>query len=569
MRNAFFILLLAILMTSCSPITDTEINKPEVQIVVDNISETVNSKMSTEDTNSQVRFGNVLDSTVIIYTITKLGLAKHNPDTMEYCFWDNQAWHKDCNSSYTRRIVADWLDPEWYYSCGSGFIIDKRGYIITNKHVVKDLIECPGGSGKSLIYVFLSKDGTVSLDRNEAYVASFVKEHPTADLALIKIEGNDDLIAAQIGDDKAVKISDKVIAMGFPGAIERFNKGQNTDTPFGFFEELSWTTSATVTQGIVSAKREYEKVSYIQTDVSITNGNSGGPLVNDKNEVIGINTWRIHTETGLNFATSITEAMPLINHAKNLTQGPQISHVLLQEVASPSNTSMMITTSVLRNAVEGIPYKQKLNAWGGTGTEYIWEITEGNLPPNFLLMRDGTIEGIPQNKGAWEFIAKVCDKTGDYDSCGYALKIVPPNSPDDGLLDFEPAVYNDVVEVSWRTNEPATSQVVYSLINPLPSHKDIHALYDRKCPYCWGDKWCKSCDKSSTNPSFMYCFNDCLNSIVRKTAKDNKLVTEHTVYLKHLLQGFPYFIQVVSLNAAGQEAQSDQFIIHAILIGDR
>ena len=159
---------------------------------------------------------------------------------------------------------------------GSGVIISKDGYILSNNHVVED-----------------AKEVTVTLaDKNE-YKAEIVGRDPKTDLAVLKITANRDLPSAALGDSELLKVGDWVVAIG---------------NPFGL--------NHTVTSGIVSAKGRvigagpYDD--FIQTDASINPGNSGGPLFNMKGEVIGINTAIIPQGQGIGFAIPIDTAKPLI-----------------------------------------------------------------------------------------------------------------------------------------------------------------------------------------------------------------------------------------------------------------
>jgi len=154
-------------------------------------------------------------------------------------------------------------------SLGSGFIIDKDGYILTNNHVV---------SGADEIQVKLS-DGRV-------FAAQIVGSDPNVDIAVIKIDSKDSLPAIALGNSDQLEIGEWVVAIG---------------NPFGL--------THTVTAGIVSAKGRvigagpYDD--FIQTDASINPGNSGGPLFNLKGEVVGINTAIIATGQGIGFATPV------------------------------------------------------------------------------------------------------------------------------------------------------------------------------------------------------------------------------------------------------------------------
>jgi len=159
---------------------------------------------------------------------------------------------------------------------GSGFIIDPKGYILTNNHVIE---------GASRITV-----GLPSGDRFRGKVVGIDKE---TDLALIKIDADRDLPVMKFGDSNSVQVGDSVLAIG---------------SPFGLDQ--------TVTAGIIS-KKERDSAAFqtfqrfLQTDAAINRGNSGGPLVNMHGEVIGVNS-QIATLTGdyngIGFALPSNEA---------------------------------------------------------------------------------------------------------------------------------------------------------------------------------------------------------------------------------------------------------------------
>ncbi len=138
-------------------------------------------------------------------------------------------------------------------SLGSGFIIDKKGTVITNNHVIAN-----------------AEDILVRVDDKE-YKAKVLGSDPFADIAVIKIDSKDEFKPVNFGDSDNARVGDWVIAIG---------------NPFGL--------GGTVTSGIISARnRDINLTRYddfIQTDASINQGNSGGPLFNLKGEVVGINT---------------------------------------------------------------------------------------------------------------------------------------------------------------------------------------------------------------------------------------------------------------------------------------
>jgi serine protease Do len=167
---------------------------------------------------------------------------------------------------------------------GSGFIIDKAGYIVTNNHVV---------DGADSIKVIL-KDET-------EYNAEVIGRDPVTDIALIKIEAKHDLPSVPLGSSDNLKVGEWVTAIG---------------SPFGL--------QYTVTAGIVSAKGRvigsgpYDD--FIQTDASINPGNSGGPLINMQGQVVGINTMIIAGGQGIGFAIPIDLAKGILTQLKTSGQ---------------------------------------------------------------------------------------------------------------------------------------------------------------------------------------------------------------------------------------------------------
>jgi len=146
---------------------------------------------------------------------------------------------------------------------GSGVIISSDGYIVTNHHVIET-----------------AEDIQITTNNNQSYDAKIIGSDEQNDIALLKIETNDELPYAVFGDSDTTQIGEWVLAVGNP-----FN------------------LTSTVTAGIISAKsRNLDPTgrttqSYIQTDAAVNPGNSGGALINNKGELIGINT-AIQTQTG-------------------------------------------------------------------------------------------------------------------------------------------------------------------------------------------------------------------------------------------------------------------------------
>lgn len=154
-------------------------------------------------------------------------------------------------------------------SCGTGCIIDKSGVILTSAHVVD--------VGNSVV---------VTTNNGQNYTAKVIKRFgENKDIALLKINTAHNLKTVKLGNSEKVKVGEKVLAIG---------------NPFGF--------SGTLTQGIVS-RIDYAK-NRIQTDAAINPGSSGGPLLNEKGEIIGINQAIYNPDNnisniGIGFATPI------------------------------------------------------------------------------------------------------------------------------------------------------------------------------------------------------------------------------------------------------------------------
>ncbi len=166
-------------------------------------------------------------------------------------------------------------------SLGSGFIIDKEGYIITNNHVVENAEEI-----------------SVKLADGREYKAKVIGRDPKTDLALIKISSLfKELPFLPLGDSDKMRVGDWVLAIG---------------NPFGLEE--------TVTQGIISATGRvigsgpYDN--FLQTDAPINPGNSGGPLINLTGEVIGINSAIIQSGQGIGFAIPSNMAKRIVPQLK-------------------------------------------------------------------------------------------------------------------------------------------------------------------------------------------------------------------------------------------------------------
>jgi serine protease Do len=182
-------------------------------------------------------------------------------------------------------------------SLGSGFIIDKKGFIVTNNHVIENADEI-----------------IVKLSDEKEFKAKIVGRDPLTDLALLKIDPKDeDLTVLEMGDSSKTEVGEIVVAIG---------------NPFGL--EFSVTAGIISAKGRVLGSGPYDN--FMQTDASINPGNSGGPLVNLEGKVIGINTAIIASAQGLGFAIPVNmlkELLPKLKTGKVLRGwlGVTVQHI--------------------------------------------------------------------------------------------------------------------------------------------------------------------------------------------------------------------------------------------------
>lgn len=180
----------------------------------------------------------------------------------------------------TTGVTMTAMGPQEATGVGSGFILTSDGYIATNQHVVAD-----GNSMK------------VSLADGNTYDGKLIWSDASLDLAIIKIDAKD-LPVLELGDSDKVVVGELAVAVGNPMGLN--------------FER-------TVTSGIVSALNRSIPLDnglaedLIQTDASINSGNSGGPLVDKKGAVIGINSYKLSTGEGMGFAIPVNILKPILN----------------------------------------------------------------------------------------------------------------------------------------------------------------------------------------------------------------------------------------------------------------
>ena len=219
---------------------------------------------------------------------------------------------------------------------GSGIIVSKKGYILTNQHVVGE-----------------SKNCYITLDDGNTYTGKVLWINTDIDLAILKIDKIFSNVAS-IGDSNSVRIGQTVYAIG---------------NPIGF------EFQRTVTGGIISAvdrtvkiKNEDETYSYmsnlIQTDATINPGNSGGPLIDNEGNVIGINTIKITSAEGIGFAIPINVIKPII---EKYEQDSEFKEAFLGIYAYDGSVMSYINNNI--NLTEGIYIEDIVKGGPASGTE--------------------------------------------------------------------------------------------------------------------------------------------------------------------------------------------------------
>jgi S1-C subfamily serine protease len=217
---------------------------------------------------------------------------------------------------------------------GSGFVVDGRGYIVTNNHVISEAANNPSQFKTTVVF----NDG-------KEVPANLVGRDPKTDLAVLKVDNVDRLSVARLGDSDKVRVGDEVLAAGAPLGLR-----------------------STVTHGIISALHRPIPLSgegsdtdtvidAVQTDASINHGNSGGPLINMDSQVIGIDTAGkslSDSASGLGFAIPINEAKLV---AQTLIKDGKIVHPTLG-LSTRSVSNAIAQGAQVANVKAGSPAQQ-------------------------------------------------------------------------------------------------------------------------------------------------------------------------------------------------------------------
>lgn len=211
---------------------------------------------------------------------------------------------------------------------GSGFVIDKSGLIVTNKHVVFDT---------KAEYTVLTNDG-------KKHKAEVLARDPALDLAVLKIQANG-LNPLKLGDSDAVKLGQTVIAIG--NALGEFRNTVSVGAISGL--------SRNITAGSGGKVENIEGL--IQTDAAINPGNSGGPLLNLKGEIIGINTAVAQGAENIGFAIPINQAKRAINsiekHGRIIVSYLGVRYIVLNEERAKKEERITTHGALVRGGEDG------------------------------------------------------------------------------------------------------------------------------------------------------------------------------------------------------------------------
>ncbi|MFW0797485.1 trypsin-like peptidase domain-containing protein [Gordonia sp. CPCC 205515] len=248
--------------------------------------------------------------------------------------------------SVEKSVVAIDVRTASAYGTGSGFILDKNGYIVTNNHVIS---MAANDRNAKLEVVFFDR---------KRVPARIVGRDTKTDLAVLKVDNIDNLTVSKLGNSDSLQIGEEVVAFGSPLGLDR-----------------------TVTSGIVSAlhrpvplRPDAESdtdavIDAIQTDAAINPGNSGGPLVDDDAAVVGINTAGLVPgggSIGLGFAIPINQVVPI---AQALIKDGKVNHPQIGVNASSVRNDRVLGAQVV-NVVAGGPADQAGVAEGDVITSF-------------------------------------------------------------------------------------------------------------------------------------------------------------------------------------------------------
>lgn len=230
---------------------------------------------------------------------------------------------------------------------GSGVLISEEGHILTNWHIIE-------GSEESIIVYFNGKDHKI---HNEHKYAEIIGIDPFIDLALLKIDKTPEWLDTkyiELGDINSIKEGQKIVTIGSPRGLMN-----------------------TMSDGIISAIRKDADRTYIQITAPLSPGSSGGALINEKGQLIGITTFKVREAENLNFAISLKDIVEFLNLN------------LVRNFHEYKNLKQVIFESTIRDAYNGADYdfiifsdnweKEKDRSFINGSTGKVEEILTGNL----------------------------------------------------------------------------------------------------------------------------------------------------------------------------------------------
>ena len=304
---------------------------------------------------------NTLQSGVVDHTSS--GTAERNSD-------GTYAYTRDLVSAVKDSIVyievyVNYRGQETLYGAGSGIIISKDGYIITNAHVAENDYY----TVTKLVVNVNTTDPNNGTSVSTAYEADLLGSDTDTDLAVLKIKPDSDLPAAALGDSDKLSLGDDVVEIGNPLGLE-----------------------TSVSKGVVSGlnRQVYDdnSISAIQTDTAINSGNSGGGLFNMYGEVVGVVNMKLITDNAedLGFAITINDAKSVINDliTKGYVSGRPILGITCVQVsdyvgAVRGMTPGLVVTDIDQDmaiACSGLVVGDTITAINGTDVRTVDEVSE-------------------------------------------------------------------------------------------------------------------------------------------------------------------------------------------------
>ncbi|RJG55597.1 Do family serine endopeptidase [Sphingobium terrigena] len=317
-------------------------------------------------------------------------------------------------------------------SLGSGFLISADGYIVTNNHVVS-----AGAEGASVDSI------TVTLTNKEEYSAKLVGRDPATDLAVLKIDAKKPLPFVKFGDSSKARVGDWVVAIGNPFAL-----------------------SGTVTAGIISALHRgtggtYDK--FIQTDASINQGNSGGPMFDMRGNVIGINSQILSPSggnVGIGFAIPSEQAAPIV---ATLRQGQSVKRGYLGVQISPLGEDLADSLGLAKNRgefVQGVEPGKGADKAGIKAGDVIVAVNGQEVNP------DQNLSSIVASQPIGSKVPIVLIRSGQRQT---VTAIVGERPTEDELNNFAPQQDEDFSQQDQNPGQAAQQSLGISAIPLTPS----------------------------------------------------------------------------------------------------